>query len=248
MFILKGIYANMMGSVTTILSLETGAEVTEIRHYDGYINATKLCAAGGKCWAKYNRNQRTAAFVAELTASLPTGTQIIQKITNVGNGQRCTWVHPRIATHLASWLSPKFASDVTELIEKARYSLPGLESEYQQGLSRVSSVDFQDRLESIVRDRLCATLPGAKVEVHGIHGPIDVVSDDEVIEVKHAPKYTHALGQVLGHAESFPSKSMRIHLFGTPEELQNCRVDATNLLNKFGVAVTFEEVEVQQGQ
>ena len=32
--------------------------------------------------------------------------------------QQGTWVHPRIATHLAMWISPKFAAHVTGWIEE----------------------------------------------------------------------------------------------------------------------------------
>lgn len=83
-----------------------------------------------------------------------------------------------------------------------------------------------------------------QVEVDGVHGPIDIVSQEQVVEVKHAPMYTRALGHVLGHVMSFPDRDMRIHLFGTREELIEYQPNAEELCGMFGVILTAEEVEM----
>lgn len=183
-------------------------------------------------------------FLAELSKSLPGGIQTIDKTANGGNGRRHTWVHPRIATNIAAWVSPKFASDITKWIEMAKNDMPHINYEYFQSLEQIKPFVSKDDTELVVQRRLCSNLKGGRMEVPGNHGPIDIVSDTEVIEVKHAPKYTHALGQVLGHGESFPTKTKRIHLFGNREELQACRMMlCVELCSKFGVSVSFEEVD-----
>jgi hypothetical protein len=217
-----------------------GIEVTEIRHCDGYFNATKLCQAGGKTFSNYFQNKQTRAFVSELVASYPPCTQLVQRHCSGSNDQRCTWVHPRIATHMAMWISPGFAADVTSWVELAKQKLPQVADEYHCSISKVTNSFFANRMEASVRDKLCASIPTARIEVAGVHGPIDIVSDHEVIEVKHVSKYTHAVGQVLGHAQSFPAKGMRIHLFGTKDEVLEKQQKAEDLCEGLGVRVTVE--------
>lgn len=84
---------------------------------DGYFNATELCQAAGKLFADYSRLSTTKAYLREL--SLDMGIPITELIQQVRGGfpqHQGTWVHPRVAIHLAQWLSAKFAVRVTGLI------------------------------------------------------------------------------------------------------------------------------------
>jgi hypothetical protein len=73
------------------------------------------------------------------------------------------------------------------------------------------------------------------------YGRIDIVTPDEVIEVKRATKFMHALGQVLGHSVAFPALRRRVHIFGTPDE-RSAEVirNAVELGGLHSVVVTFE--------
>lgn len=58
----------MMCNYIPILSCD-GIEVTWIRRGDGYLNATKLCKAGGRMWGHYFANKQTKCFLDELRES-----------------------------------------------------------------------------------------------------------------------------------------------------------------------------------
>ena len=87
------------------------------RPEDGYINATELCKAGGKEYYGWFRNNKTEEFLKELSSVLRIyGTELIK--IKQGGTEQGTWVHPRVAIHIAQWVSPKFAVIVTGWIHK----------------------------------------------------------------------------------------------------------------------------------
>ena len=83
---------------------------------DGYLNATEMCKVGKKEWSGYLRNNQTKEYLDALDIALQIHrAQLIESITaNVPN--RGTWVHPKIAIHLAMWISPSFAVQVTDWV------------------------------------------------------------------------------------------------------------------------------------
>ncbi len=85
---------------------------------DGYVNATALCKSAGKLVGNYLRNEQTKSFLDELSWSMQIRIDHLVKpvLTNVPNTEKGTYVHPKVAIHLAQWLSPKFAVFVTEVI------------------------------------------------------------------------------------------------------------------------------------
>ncbi|SFB88284.1 KilA-N domain-containing protein [Brevinema andersonii] len=106
-----------------------------IQREDGYINATALCQSAGKRWNHYISNDSTKEFLGELSGSMGipiTGTSIgnisISSVAGIpatgliqvrqgGTPQeQGTYVHPKVAIHLAQWLSPKFAVFVTGIV------------------------------------------------------------------------------------------------------------------------------------
>jgi KilA-N domain len=85
---------------------------------DGYINASAMCAAAGKdfdefyrnedqCWASYSTHEYMCAV--EERTGVPPYDQI-----RVRKG--IIWVHPDVAQPLACWLSPAYAVHVTSLM------------------------------------------------------------------------------------------------------------------------------------
>lgn len=87
------------------------------RANDGYINGTSMCKAAGREFGHYNSNQSTKDFLIELSAEI--GIPISDLVyTTVGGTPRLqgTWVHPRVAIHLAQWASPKFAVLVSKWV------------------------------------------------------------------------------------------------------------------------------------
>jgi hypothetical protein len=114
-----------------------GVEVIS-RQSDGYINASQLCKAGKKYYADWFRLEKTKEFLTELSQELKIdilsdktdkvdgggishkeNTNVILIEINQHNDlDKSTWVHPRVAIHIAQWISPKFAVNVTGWIHK----------------------------------------------------------------------------------------------------------------------------------
>lgn len=87
------------------------------REEDGYINATALCKMNGKLIADYRRLETTKAFISELSAVMGIPITGLISVKRGGTSQdQGTYVHPKVAIHLAQWLSPKFAVFVTEVV------------------------------------------------------------------------------------------------------------------------------------
>ena len=84
--------------------------------------------------------------------------------------------------------------------------------------------------------RVEAARIGGKMEVNaGLGGRCDILSDNEVVEVKRYPSWRHALGQVLSYGHFFPGRSLRIHLFEPPPLPED---DIVLICGKFGVTVS----------
>jgi hypothetical protein len=89
----------------------------EQRAVDGYFDATALCAANGKVWNNYRQLTRTKEFLAMLAQSI--GIELFDLVrSTTGRHTGRTWVHPRVAVHLAQWCSPAFAVLVTAWIDE----------------------------------------------------------------------------------------------------------------------------------
>ncbi len=101
----------LAGDVT--LSLE-GIDIM-CRQSDGYVNATALCAAGGKSFKHWNENKKSKEFLEELSMALDVpGGDVIR--LDMSYKTRATWVHPQVAIAIAHWISPKFSVRVTAWI------------------------------------------------------------------------------------------------------------------------------------
>ncbi len=88
---------------------------------DGYLNATAMCRANGKDWNDYRVNKATDEFISVLSSSagIP-GDELVVVKTKVRNEDRGTWVHPKIAYHLAMWCNAQFAVAVMGWIDDIR--------------------------------------------------------------------------------------------------------------------------------
>jgi len=107
---------------------------------------------------------------------------------------------------------------------------PALE-ELQNGTRRYPKTkSSKSQKEKAVRDRLAVTISGSKTEVvtesgridrrkrriyFGLfHFGLDILTPNEVIEVKQVRRYKHAMGQIISYAYYYPKLSKRIHLYG----------------------------------
>jgi hypothetical protein len=98
------------------LILENGEIMTIGIRSDGYINATQLCKAAGKKFNDYQRIKQTEDYLQAL--SFNTGIPVLDLInSNVGGNHSGTYVHRKVGYHLAQWLSPSFAVQVSNVLD-----------------------------------------------------------------------------------------------------------------------------------
>jgi hypothetical protein len=99
-----------------LIHREVSGSVIDQRSEDGYINATQLCKVADKRWHNYVRNETTGHFLRALAAKTRISVlELIQEVIDE-NGVKSTWVHPKVAIHLAQWLSADFAVQVSEWV------------------------------------------------------------------------------------------------------------------------------------
>jgi hypothetical protein len=96
--------SNSLIPTTGIVSHEIGGVLIGQRKADGYINATALRKAAGKQWGDYWRLGTSQEFVQALAESTGIPVDSLAEMRSGRGGG--TWVHPRLATHLAQWISP----------------------------------------------------------------------------------------------------------------------------------------------
>ena len=99
-----------------LIHREVNNSIIDQRTGDGYINATALCNAAGKRWHNYLRNESTGHFLRALEAKTRISVLALIQEAREGSGVPATWVHPKVAIHLAQWLSADFAVQVSEWV------------------------------------------------------------------------------------------------------------------------------------
>ena len=99
-------------------------------------------------------------------------------------------------------------------------------------------INRRQQPERLVRDRLQATL-GGRTESPTPWGPIDLLTDTELIEIKGIQRWKEAIGHILVKSEAHPTHEKRLHLYGTHStHLDQIRSACTNL----DITVTFERI------
>ncbi|GAB4546630.1 MAG: hypothetical protein Tsb0014_41210 [Pleurocapsa sp.] len=93
--------------------------------------------------------------------------------------------------------------------------------------------------EIYYRDKLAKSLNG-QTEIRVPTGRIDILTSNQIIEVKHIKQWKSALGQIISYGCFYPHHQKRIHLFGVENDnakilliIEQCR--------QHNVNVTFEE-------
>lgn len=89
---------------------------------NGYINATKLCNNAGKEFQFWMENKSSKELIKEVrSVGIPTDSKkephkLIIKVLNGSTKLRGTYVHPKLIIHIASWCSPSYAVQVSEIV------------------------------------------------------------------------------------------------------------------------------------
>lgn len=123
----------MIAMQVTTLGSYNGTAI-DCRPSDEFVNATAMCQATGKRWAKYWENQSTQEFIAALNRQMRHGPKSDLDLVQVNHGGALpgTWVHRRVAIHLAQWCSPDFAAWVSGQIEAIMTGKPVAHREHAE--------------------------------------------------------------------------------------------------------------------
>ena len=105
--------------MSNLMIRECNNQAISQRANDNYFNATQMCQSVDKRLNDYFSNKATIDFTKALANK--TGIPAISKfgtnqaliVSRQGYG---TWVHERVAVHLAMWADPNFAVQVTEWV------------------------------------------------------------------------------------------------------------------------------------
>jgi hypothetical protein len=215
---------------------------SELFREDGYINATKLCQDGGKRMNDWSRLDSTKRHLKELSEELSIPIDKLVQITKGGHVTKVkqgTWIHHRLGTVLAQWISPTFGLKVSKWVEQWRQTKAENEGEYKDSISTITPECDKVYRERVIRDKL-ALLYNGEVEVETKFGKIDVLTPTMIIEVKTARSWKHALGQILAYSEEYKSHKKVICLFDLDKCMYSVK-DIRDVYSKYGVELLVEE-------
>jgi hypothetical protein len=106
--------------------------------------------------------------------------------------------------------------------------------------SRDRSEVKQNKNESYYRDKLAKKLKG-KTEVVIPSGRIDILTSNEIIEVKRVQNWKGAIGQIMIYSRHYPRHQKRIHLFGDISNVDRQMIEKE--CQNHDVVVTWEDDE-----
>jgi hypothetical protein len=207
---------------------------TLIRESDGYVNATQLCQAGNKLFGHWSRRKHSKEFIVLLEQKVNADKPLIQYQTG-NNNERCTFVHPVVATDIARWISTDFSTKLSIWIEEWKNHTVENNDLYSASLINIIPDDDGDSIEKEIQLQLFNDSPGAQMEVETPAGFIDLVIGNEIIEIKTGINWKHALGQVLAYSCSGDFKPI-IYLFDYDSIDKQLVI---NTCSKFKVKVRF---------
>jgi len=98
----------------------------------------------------------------------------------------------------------------------------------------------QEPKEKYYRNKLAKKL-GGQQEVVIPKGRIDIVTPNEIIEVKDVKKWKDAVGQILFYAKDRPRHQKRIHLFGDKSSVNYAEIE--EFCRNYDIVVSWEDDE-----
>lgn len=192
---------------------------------NGYINATKLIHQSSKNkklndWTRGKLNQELIDEFS-LLLDIPANHLIIPITTSSKNLTeiRGTYVHPLLITHIAHWISPKFAVKVGIWIEEWKnYSNENF-IEYYNCLSKLEP-SLNLNKEKTIQKELKKKLHG-KTEVPTEMGYIDLLTNKDLIEIKSYDDWKCGLGQLIVYSIGYSNKQKCMYLFDVNDQKIN---------------------------
>ena len=204
----------------------------------GYVYATSICQKVNKLMSDYLRLKDTKNIIELISKefTIPITKVIIIRKGNFSNKiHQGTWIHRELVLHFAIWCSPYFTLQVNKWMEEWFSFKKENETLFYNTLYNIKPYTSNDEYkEKTIQIRLQKEL-GGQIEVETENGFIDLLTDNEIIEVKLGKLWKHAVGQILMYSIDFPNYQKRIHLF----DIQNDD-KITNSCKIYNIVVTYE--------
>ena len=101
------------------LLLKDGSKFVVPFRKDGMVNATMLCKAGNKRFNNWFQTNTTKELIQALESvtGIPAAQLIQVKIGNSLSFEQGSWIHRKLAYHLAMWVSPDFGIQVSNILD-----------------------------------------------------------------------------------------------------------------------------------
>ncbi len=214
--------------------IEFCGKIIRQRIEDGYLSATDMCKANGKRYNHWYSLDSTSEYLKELSRDIGLSVPNLIQIKKGGiSTQQGSWVHPRAATLLAMWISPKFGVKVSRWIEEWRV-LKDNDKIYLNSLASLEPSETSQK-EKQIQEKLKSEL-NAESEIKTPVGYIDLETSDEIIEIKEIKNWKHAVGQILCYG-MYINKQKCIYLFG--DETDDTESIIMETCSKLDIAVVF---------
>lgn len=210
--------------------------IIQARDVDNYINATQLCKAGGKKFNHWYALDSTKDLIKELEKNLSTNGHKCLKLVDkkVGGNHSGSWIHPRLATHIAMWISPKFSIKISEWIEEWKLFSDENKSRFEFEISNLQP-STNTLKEKQYNDKYKAILD-AKSEVQTPVGYIDLLTETDLIKIKIGSNWKHGIGQLICYGTFYCNHQKWLYLFdhesiSQSEKLILIDICSTNQIN-----------------
>ena len=188
-----------------------------IMNKNKYMNATKLCNNASKKFSNWTENSTSIDIITELAKYLNMDeSELIKKNMSGSYDSRGSYVHPLLITHIACWCGPNFAIKISIWIEEwKKYSIDN-ELKYWDALKNIQPSKNLDK-EKQIQHRLQKKL-GGEIEVETDYGDIDLLTDDQLIEIKKYSDWKCAIGQLISYSKDYPDREKIMYLFDVPDD------------------------------
>ena len=103
-------------TIINMRTISTNGSNIEVRKTDGYIDAVGMCRAWGKYFSHYKKDKNNVLYLKYLADS--TLISIDELIMTNVDGKISSFIHRKVAVHLAHWISPKCFIDVSNWLDR----------------------------------------------------------------------------------------------------------------------------------
>ncbi len=120
---------------------------------DGYMNATDMCKISPKKKpADYFKSKQVELFLEALAVDVKIpASKLVHSAPGRGNVVQGTWIHPKVAIHMAQWISPEFAVKVVDWVFRYMMGDLSLVGEIVSQHDRINGVESRVLIESYDR-------------------------------------------------------------------------------------------------